>query len=108
MEKRPFERSLPQEIVEKRRLRAIARPFAKDIMKWQAQLAYYRHRKVSAKSTHEDFVLVGGGLGNLLTTVEEAQQQFKAKTAGEPMAGAVEDVSRSMERLIEQISAELR
>jgi hypothetical protein len=100
-------RSMPQEIAERRRLRAIARPYAKDIMKWQSELAFHRHRKSSAKATNEDTLTVGAGLGDLLATVQQAREQFQAKAAGEPMAGAVEDVSRALERLVEQIAAEL-
>ncbi len=100
-------RSMPQEIAERRRLRAIARPYAKDIMKWQSELAFHRHRKSSAKATNEDTLTVGAGLGDLLATGQQAREQFQAKAAGEPMAGAVEDVSRALERLVEQIAAEL-
>ena len=59
------------------------------------------------KATSEDTLTVGAGLGDLLATVQQAREQFQAKAAGEPMAGAVEDVSRALERLVEQIVAEL-
>lgn len=77
-------------------------------MKWQAQLAFYRHSRNAAKATNEDAVPVGAGLGDLLTEVQTAQARFKTAIVGEPMSGAIEDVSRSLERLVEQISAELR
>jgi hypothetical protein len=101
-------RASPPEVVERKRLRAIARPFAKDIMKWQAKLAVCRQGRDASKATVEDAVVFGSGLGDLLAEVQEAQARFRQATAGEPMAGALDDVSRALERLIEQISAELR
>lgn len=77
-------------------------------MKWQAELAFHRHRKSSLQSTNEDTVLVGAGLADLLAKVQQARDRFRVTAADEPMSGAVEDVSRALERLVEQISAELR
>ena len=98
--------SNPQ-FVERQRLRAIARPYAKDIMKWQARLAFYRQRRDAARATNEDAFLAGARLSDLLTEVEGAQARFRSATSNEPMVGAIEDVTRSLQRLTEQISAEL-
>ena len=101
-------RATPFDIVERKRLRAIARPFTKDIMKWQAQLAFYRHGRLAAKATAEDVATWGVGLHDLLAEVQEAQARFREAVAGEPVRGAVEDAARALERLVEQIAEELR
>jgi len=95
------------EAVERKRLRELARPFTKDIMKWQARLAFHRTSR-SAATSIEDAVTAGAGLGDLLMEVQEAQQRFIEVIRGEPIEGAIQDASRAFERLIEQISSELR
>ncbi|KQW81066.1 hypothetical protein ASC89_04340 [Devosia sp. Root413D1] len=77
-------------------------------MKWHAGLAFYRTSRDGAKSSIEDGVRTGAGLGDLLAEVQEAQQLFSTVTAEEPLEGAIEDAARGFDRLIEQISAELR
>lgn len=78
-------RAPDRQAVERRRQRAIARPYARDVMKWQTQLAFYRHSGQSRRATDRDAAVAGVGLQVLLVEVQNAQAQFHLTAMGEPM-----------------------
>lgn len=107
-DKQLYERSPTLEAAERQRLREVTRPFARNLMKWQAELAFHRRSPMSPGGTYEDAVVAGAGLGDLLLEVQHGRTQFEIATAAEARVGPVEDASRAFERLLQHISQELR
>jgi hypothetical protein len=96
-------RSVPGNVVERRRADDAVRPFISNIGTWNAKAANLKARAYSYYATEEERSLARLESGALLAEVRHRQSDFRSAIKGEPPHSRLDDIATAFERLIDQL-----
>ncbi|MDC9825473.1 hypothetical protein PRN20_17210 [Devosia sp. ZB163] len=80
------------------------RPYVGYVEGWQLRLAYLKAQLGSSYATREERELAAGRLDELRSEIEVSRQRFLAEAELWPRHDRIDDVQRSMDRLLSQIA----